>query len=129
MELRREAKTKAAGREPRKLAALQKALKEKDESVSFFVSRVDQSRELLDELCKLTPDEEAKLPAFKRCYKLRTAKETETIANLTQAIALADANEVIAGACLGAEESEEVKKPIARPVAFGGRGRGRGGRR
>ena len=127
MELRREAKTKAAGREPRKLATLQKALKEQDESASFFVARVDQSRELLAELCALAPEAEMALPTFARRYKLRTAKETETISHLVQAIELADNNEAIVGECLGAEDSEVTakKEPTLGRPAFNGRGRGR----
>ena len=50
MEMRREVKLREVGKEPKKLQALQKALREKDESLTFFDLRIEQSRSLLAEL-------------------------------------------------------------------------------
>jgi hypothetical protein len=124
MELRREVKAKLVSREPTKLAALQRALKDKDETSGFFGARLEQSRELLAELAQLAPGEERELPAFDRRYKRRTAKEAELMANLTEALALAEAGEAIVGPCLGVEEAETPAS--AGPGAFGARSRGRG---
>ena len=74
MEMRREVKLREVGKEPKKLQALQKALKEKDESLTFFDLRIEQSRSLLAELQLLTPETEEDQPAFDRRFKLRTAR-------------------------------------------------------
>lgn len=126
MELRREVKAKLVSREPTKLAALQRALKDKDETSGFFDSRLEQSRELLAELAQLAPEEEHELPVFDRRYRRRTAKEAELIAHLTEALALAEAGEAIVGRCLGVEEAET---PVFSRSRAPSRGRGRGFRR
>ena len=95
MEMRREVKLREVGKEPKKLQALQRSLKEKDESLTFFDLRIEQSRSLLAELQLLTPETEEDQPAFDRRFKLRTAKEAETMAKLEEAIKSAQAREEI----------------------------------
>ena len=122
MELRREVAAKEAHAACGRLAKLQVTLKEKEESNDFFLSQAGQVEAKLRTLESLAPESEASLPNFERPYKLRTAKETDTITKVVRAIKAARADESVADALVPPKSDP---KGVPGNAAFGGGGQNR----